>query len=156
MTYFVQTIGENSSSAYPEVLDMCGNNSTISDAFYLTPGFPTGFNGTGSCMCTALSADGSQFQAVVGIEHLELGSNEVCNEALYLSEIMKDDEHIIDKCSPYQPTRERRHTIITRGITVVFNRKFATISNRKTVVWLTIEGKLTDVKLFECIPTVIV
>ena len=127
---------------------MCDDISTISEAFYLTtPGFPTSFNGTGSCMCTALPADGSQFQATIGIEHIELGSNKVCNEALYLSEIMEEDENIIDKCSPYQPTWESRYTIITRGIKVLFHRQVATSSNRKTVVWLGIKGKLRDVSL---------
>ena len=137
--------GVYSSRLYRDVVDMCNDTDRISLTSYFTsPGFPAGFRGIGSCMCTVKPVNNEWFMASVKVEHIMLSDLNVCNEEFDISIINNEQEKNVHECSPslIEPWMD---TFEAREIRVSFRRAIATgASTGKTVVWVGIRGMFTD------------
>ena len=138
--------GVYSSRIYRDVVDVCNDTSRISLASYFTsPGFPAGFRGIGSCVCTAKPVNKKWFMASVKVEHIMLSDLNVCNEEFGISIINNKQEKVVHECSP-SFTEPWKGTFQASEIWVSFRRTIATsASPGKTVVWVGISGMFTDI-----------
>ena len=122
---------------------MCSDISKVSDAIYLTSSaFPTGFRGTGICMCTAKAMKSKWSGAYVQVEHMILSAPGVCSEVFEIFTYGKIQREIVSECSPSQ-IKLKRHLFRVRKIGISFRRHIAINASQKTVVWLSIRGMFT-------------
>ena len=141
---FIHNLGANSSDDYRDVLDMCSDTSIITNASYLiSPAFPDGFSGTGSCTCTAEHADKTQSYMNIIVEHVMLSDEKVCNEEILIFKNGKQNEYTVSECSPSIISFLDDMSAV-RNITVSFRRKLVASSRGKTVVWIGISGKFVE------------
>ena len=145
----VHIAGLKSSAIYTDVLDMCSEIYQTSTAFYLTsPAFPTGFRGTGMCMCTMKPVKRKCVKASIQVEHIMLSDPGECNEAfdIFSYKIGNKDEKVISECSPSQFTSSI-FSVMAKEMRVSFQRKIITNTSEKTMVWIGIRGMFREIVL---------
>ena len=143
------------SALYQNVLDMCSDISRISNPFYLiSPAFPAGFRGTGTCMCRIKPVGRTWGRASIQLEHIMLSDRNVCNEALGIFiTIGRKQQKVFHECSPTQlRLRQMRYLTQAKGIRVLFRRRMAMNVTAKTVVWIGIRGMSTTFSHKDCMP----